>query len=142
MLAMSEFRLCHCQCSHVLPHGSLSSCLVSLHFMLCTSFLPTRPRETSACFCLSLFWQAPRRNGGNHVVTKVLEGSQATVRFCTRHQSLNGHLCGPTSRRRKKSKDFQRFPKDSAWIQRLCTRCTPGTVSLIPQRGCSKPCFY
>ena len=26
-----------------------------------------------------------------------------------RHKSLSGHLCGPTSRRRKKSKDFQRF---------------------------------
>ena len=33
---------------HGLPHGSISSRLVLLHFILCNFIPPTRPRETSA----------------------------------------------------------------------------------------------
>ena len=66
--------------------------------MSCTLSIPTRPRETSSETQL-----------GKVCFTKDFEGFQVTVRFCTRHKSLSGHLCGPTSRRRKKSKDSQCF---------------------------------
>ena len=49
-LVMGEFRLSHCHCLHVSPHGSTFTCSVSLHPMSCTLLSLTRPREAVACF--------------------------------------------------------------------------------------------
>ena len=50
--------------------------------MSCNLSIPTRPRETSVCFCLSFFWQAPRRNWGKHVLPRFW-------RFSDKHPILH-----------------------------------------------------
>ena len=102
---------------------------VTFHVMY---FIDSHQIERDICLFLS---QLPLTSSntqlGKACFSNVYEGFLINIRFCTRHKSLSTHLCGPSSRRRRKSNGFQCFqgfslnPKVVHWMR--SGDCVPRT---------------